>query len=159
MILTNITYKAVVYPAHLQGIVWVPRGNVGYVPIDSRKFEAWQALAYAGPRGKTLFRREYELHEQWLASQPSAVDRQTYTPHTSIIQRMVDDLSSDERGSIDEVNESLGDELGEESRMFPTAEEVMIAAMDLSNGNKPDTAVTENHNSLGDRISEVLPLE
>ncbi|OWZ06825.1 LOW QUALITY PROTEIN: hypothetical protein PHMEG_00020870 [Phytophthora megakarya] len=161
--LANITDKAVFRPAQLQVIVWVPRGympkTIGYVPIDSPKYEEWQVLAYAGSRDKTLPKRECELYEQWLASQPPAVDRRTYTPPTAIMQRVAGELSSDEEGSMDEVvqwNEGLGDEVGEESGVVPTAEKVIIATMDVSNSNKQDTTVAETHDLLGDRTSMKL---
>ncbi|OWZ07004.1 hypothetical protein PHMEG_00020658 [Phytophthora megakarya] len=76
------------------------------------------------------------------------------------MQRGADDVSSDEGGSMDEVvqwNEGLGDELGEESGVVPTAEEVMIATMDVSNSNKLGTTVAETHDLLGDRVSMELP--
>ncbi|OWY93614.1 hypothetical protein PHMEG_00036922, partial [Phytophthora megakarya] len=142
--LTNITDKAVFCPAHLQVIVWVPRG---YMP---------KMIADAGSRDKTLLKRECELYEQWLASQPPAVDRRAYTPPTAILQRVADDLTSDDDGSMDEVvqwNESLSDGGGEESGVVPTAEEVMIATMDVSRSNKPDTMVAETHELVGDRTS------
>ncbi|OWY96669.1 Eukaryotic/viral aspartic protease [Phytophthora megakarya] len=109
----------------------------------------------------TKFNLECELYEQWLAPQPPAVDRRTYTPPTAIMQRVTNDSSSDEGGSVDEVvqwNEDLDDKLDEESGVVPpTAEEVMIATMDGSNSNKLDTTVAETHELLGDRTSMELP--
>ncbi|OWY94146.1 hypothetical protein PHMEG_00036208 [Phytophthora megakarya] len=90
----------------------VPRGftpkQAGYVPIDSRKYEQWQVLAYAGSHDETWFKLECELYERWLASQPPLVERQPYTwptspplverqPYTwpnSILQKL-DEYSSD----------------------------------------------------------------
>ncbi|OWY92917.1 hypothetical protein PHMEG_00037869 [Phytophthora megakarya] len=57
--LTNITDRVVYCPAHLNVIAWVPRGfmpRAGYVPIDSRKYEQWQVLAYAGSHDETWFK-------------------------------------------------------------------------------------------------------
>ncbi|OWZ04244.1 hypothetical protein PHMEG_00023883 [Phytophthora megakarya] len=63
--LTNITDRAVYCPAHLNVIAWVPRGfmpkQAGYVPIDSRKYEQWQVLAYAGSHDEIWFKLECEL--------------------------------------------------------------------------------------------------
>ncbi|OWY99891.1 LOW QUALITY PROTEIN: hypothetical protein PHMEG_00029032 [Phytophthora megakarya] len=101
--LTNITDRVVYCPAHLDGIAWVPRGfmpkQAGYVPIDSRKYERWQVLAYAGSHAETWFKLECELYERWLASQPPLAERQPYTWPTSILQKF-DEYSSDGDDSL-----------------------------------------------------------
>ncbi|OWY90861.1 hypothetical protein PHMEG_00040816, partial [Phytophthora megakarya] len=88
---------------HLNVIAWVPRGfmpkQAGYVPIDSRKYEQWQVLAYAGSHDETRFKLECELYERWLASQPPSVERQPYTWPTSILQKL-DEHSSDGDDSL-----------------------------------------------------------
>ncbi|OWZ04941.1 LOW QUALITY PROTEIN: hypothetical protein PHMEG_00023062 [Phytophthora megakarya] len=75
---------------------WVPRGfmprQAGYVLIDSRKYDQWQA--YAGSHDETWFKLECELYKRWLASQPPLVERQPYTWPTSIMQKL-DEYSSD----------------------------------------------------------------
>ncbi|OWY91486.1 hypothetical protein PHMEG_00039920, partial [Phytophthora megakarya] len=85
--LTNITDRVVYCPAHLNVIVWFMPKQAGYVPIDSRKYEQWQVLAYL----------ECELYERWLASQPPSVERKPYTWATSILQ---DEYSSDGDDSL-----------------------------------------------------------
>ncbi|OWY99854.1 hypothetical protein PHMEG_00029073 [Phytophthora megakarya] len=55
--LTNITDRMVYRPAHLDVIAW----QFGYVPIDSRKYEQWQVLAYAGSHDETWFKLEAEF--------------------------------------------------------------------------------------------------
>ncbi|OWY91503.1 hypothetical protein PHMEG_00039896, partial [Phytophthora megakarya] len=83
--LTNITDRVVYCPAHLNVIAWVPRGFMpkrpGYVPIDSRQYEQWQVLAYAG---------------SWS---PPSVERQPYTWPTSILQKL-DEYSSESEDSL-----------------------------------------------------------
>ncbi|OWZ03337.1 hypothetical protein PHMEG_00024948 [Phytophthora megakarya] len=73
--------------------------QAGYVPIDSRKYEQWQGLAYAGSHDETWFKLECKLYERWLASQPPLVERQLYTWPTSILQKL-DEYSSDGDGSL-----------------------------------------------------------
>ncbi|GMF40262.1 unnamed protein product [Phytophthora lilii] len=69
---------------------------------DSRpKYHEWQVLAYEAVRDKTLFRWEGELYDQWLARQPSAVEKPAYTTLTGILQRPPDD-SEDEMSSTDD---------------------------------------------------------
>ncbi|OWZ01547.1 Eukaryotic/viral aspartic protease, partial [Phytophthora megakarya] len=116
--LTNITDRVVYCPAHLNAIAWVPRGfmpkQADYVPIDSRKYEQWHVLAYAGSHDETWFKLECELYERWLASQPPAVERQPYTWRTSILQRLDEDpsdgddsLAQDEQWSMEPVARSV----------------------------------------------------
>ncbi|GMF44324.1 unnamed protein product [Phytophthora lilii] len=101
--LTNLTDKLVSCPVHLPVVVWVPAGllprDVGYVRLDSAKYREWQVLAYEAVRDKTLFRWEGELYDQWLARQPSAVEKPAYT--TGFLQRPTDD-SEDEMSSADD---------------------------------------------------------
>ncbi|OWZ00818.1 hypothetical protein PHMEG_00027912 [Phytophthora megakarya] len=116
--LTNITDRVVYCPAHLNVIAWVPRGFMpkrpGYVPIDSRQYEQWQVLAYAGSHDETWFKLECELYERWLASQPPLVERQPYTWPTSILQNLDeyssdggDSLSQDDHWSMEPVDRSV----------------------------------------------------
>ncbi|OWZ17154.1 hypothetical protein PHMEG_0008947 [Phytophthora megakarya] len=78
--------------------------QVGYVPINSRKYEQWQMLAYAGSHDETWFKLECELYERWLASQPPVVERQPYTWPTSILQKL-DEYSSDGDDSLSQQDE------------------------------------------------------
>ncbi|OWZ14209.1 hypothetical protein PHMEG_00012341 [Phytophthora megakarya] len=73
--------------------------QAGYVPIDSRKYEYWLVLAYAGSHDETWFKLECELYERWLASQPPVVVRQPYTWTTSLLQKL-DEYSSDGDDSL-----------------------------------------------------------
>ncbi|GMF38644.1 unnamed protein product [Phytophthora lilii] len=108
--LTNLTDKLVSCPVHLPVVVWVPAGSlsrdVGYVRLDSAKYREWQVLAYEAVRDKTLFRWEGELYDQWLARQPSAVEKPTYTTPTGILQRPTDD-SEDELSSADDWDNDI----------------------------------------------------
>ncbi|GMF48423.1 unnamed protein product [Phytophthora fragariaefolia] len=87
--LTNLTDRLVLCPTHLAIVAWVPIGTlpkqVGYVRLDSKKYSEWQVLAYEDVRDKTPFRRERELYEEWLAAQPPAVDRPSYTHPKQIL--------------------------------------------------------------------------
>ncbi|GMF47194.1 unnamed protein product [Phytophthora fragariaefolia] len=57
-------------------------------------------LAYEAVRDKTLFRRERELYEEWLAAQPPAVDRPSYPRPKQILRRYLDNSDSDSGGTI-----------------------------------------------------------
>ncbi|OWZ07052.1 hypothetical protein PHMEG_00020605 [Phytophthora megakarya] len=88
--------------------------QASYVPIDSRKYEQWQVLAYAGSHDETWFKLQCELYERWLASQPPLVERQPNTWPTSILQKLDeyssdgdDSLSQDEQWSIEHVARSV----------------------------------------------------
>ncbi|GMF51326.1 unnamed protein product [Phytophthora fragariaefolia] len=102
--LTNLTDRLVLCPTHLAIVAWVPIGTlpkqVGYVRLDSKKYSEWQVLAYEAVRDKTLFRRERELYEEWLAAQPPAVDRPSYTRPKQILRRYLDNSDSDSGGTI-----------------------------------------------------------
>ncbi|OWY98850.1 hypothetical protein PHMEG_00030271 [Phytophthora megakarya] len=105
--LTNITDRAVYCPAHLNVIAWVPRGfmpkQAGYTPTDSRKYEKWKMLAYAGSHDETWFKLECELYERWLASQPPL--------HIAKLDEYSSDdddsLSQDEQWSMEPVARSV----------------------------------------------------
>ncbi|OWY96436.1 hypothetical protein PHMEG_00033294 [Phytophthora megakarya] len=94
--LTNITDRVVYCPAHLDVIAWVPRGfmpkQAGNVPIDSRKYEQWQGLAYAGSHDETRFKLECEHVLQKLDEYSSDGD---------------DSLSQDEQWSMEPVARSV----------------------------------------------------
>ncbi|KAG3133699.1 hypothetical protein PC128_g26304 [Phytophthora cactorum] len=80
--LTNVSDRAVYFPAHDDVAVLVPAGDLprgdGYVRVDSKKYRDWQVLAYEGCRDRELFQRECELYEQWLVTQPPSVERPDY---------------------------------------------------------------------------------
>ncbi|POM64293.1 Hypothetical protein PHPALM_20200 [Phytophthora palmivora] len=55
------------------------------------EYKEWQILAYAESRDETLFERERELYECWLAEQPPAVERREYPTPRNIITRDAED--------------------------------------------------------------------
>ncbi|POM62088.1 hypothetical protein PHPALM_28793 [Phytophthora palmivora] len=63
----------------------------GYVRLRSNKYKEWQILAYAESHGETLFERERELYECWLAEQPPAVERRAYPTPRNILTRDAED--------------------------------------------------------------------
>ncbi|POM79974.1 Hypothetical protein PHPALM_2245 [Phytophthora palmivora] len=69
----------------------------GYVRLRSNKYKEWQILAYAESRDETLFERERELYECWLAEQPPAVERREYPTPRDILTRDAEDS-----GPVDE---------------------------------------------------------
>ncbi|OWY95112.1 hypothetical protein PHMEG_00034970, partial [Phytophthora megakarya] len=73
--------------------------QAGYAPIDPRKYEQWQVLAYAESHDETWFNLECEPYERWLASQPPLVERQPYAWLTIILQKL-DEYSSDGDDSL-----------------------------------------------------------
>ncbi|OWY98003.1 LOW QUALITY PROTEIN: hypothetical protein PHMEG_00031341 [Phytophthora megakarya] len=76
-------------------VLWIPKGElpreVGYVRLDSSKYNEWQVLAYAEGRDDTLLRKEKELYEFWLAEQPPAVEQHEYTTPAGILTRPTKD--------------------------------------------------------------------
>ncbi|OWY90885.1 hypothetical protein PHMEG_00040780, partial [Phytophthora megakarya] len=81
--LTNVSDGTARGYKHCSVVLRIPKGElpreVGYVRLDSSKYNEWQVLAYAEGRDDTLLRKEKELYECWLAEQPLAVERQEYT--------------------------------------------------------------------------------
>ncbi|KAI9984230.1 hypothetical protein PInf_005541 [Phytophthora infestans] len=97
--LTNVSDQTVYLPAHYLIAIWIsdgdlPRGD-GYVRLDSKKYQAWQVLAYEGCRDRELFQRECEIYEQWLATQPSAVERPDYPEPSEVLARPLEDSLMD----------------------------------------------------------------
>ncbi|KAE9332205.1 hypothetical protein PR003_g14626 [Phytophthora rubi] len=75
--------------------VWVRRTKaLAPTVVRSQRGKLVRLLAYEGSRDKEVFRREGELYAQWLASQPSAVERPDYTTPTRILKRSSDDSST-----------------------------------------------------------------
>ncbi|OWZ11271.1 LOW QUALITY PROTEIN: hypothetical protein PHMEG_00015736 [Phytophthora megakarya] len=79
---------------HTSVVLWIPRGElpreVGYVRLDSSKYNKWQVLAYAEGRGETLLLKENELYECWLAEQPPAVECREYATSEQILVRLTE---------------------------------------------------------------------
>ncbi|ETL45303.1 hypothetical protein L916_04576 [Phytophthora nicotianae] len=68
----------------------LPRGE-DYVRLDSKKYKDWQVLAYENCRDRQLFKRECELYEQWLATQPPSVERRAYPTPVGVMKRSPED--------------------------------------------------------------------
>ncbi|KAG3130971.1 hypothetical protein PI124_g18804 [Phytophthora idaei] len=89
--LTNVSDRAVYFPAHGDIAVLVPAGDLprgdGYVRVDSKKYPDRQVLAYEGCRDRELFQRECEFYEQWLATQPPSVKRPDYSEPQGLATR------------------------------------------------------------------------
>ncbi|EGZ29552.1 hypothetical protein PHYSODRAFT_323065 [Phytophthora sojae] len=79
---------------HDSVVLWVPHGELpretGYARLDSNKYKEWQVLAYLTSRDETLYGRERCLYDQWLAKQPPAVERRTYSTPQKILRRPLD---------------------------------------------------------------------
>ncbi|ETP29268.1 hypothetical protein F442_21578 [Phytophthora nicotianae P10297] len=63
----------------------------GYVRLDSKKYKDWQVLAYENCRDRQFFKRECELYEQWLATQPPSVERRAYPTLAGVMKRSPED--------------------------------------------------------------------
>ncbi|EGZ27428.1 hypothetical protein PHYSODRAFT_400691, partial [Phytophthora sojae] len=89
--LTNITTTAAQCAKHDSVVLWVPHGELpretGYARLDSNIYKEWQVLAYSTSRDETLYGRERCLYDQWLAKQPPAVERRTYSTPQKILRR------------------------------------------------------------------------
>ncbi|KAE9063471.1 hypothetical protein PF005_g27162 [Phytophthora fragariae] len=106
--LTNVTTKRASCSAHEPVVLWVPREELpretGYVRVESDKYREWQVLAYAESRDETLFGREGKLYQEWLAVQPSAVERREYPTPRALLRRPTEALVCSEmpRGDDDD---------------------------------------------------------
>ncbi|KAE9313017.1 hypothetical protein PR003_g19611 [Phytophthora rubi] len=82
--------------AHAPVVLWVPREELpreaGYARVESDKYREWQVLAYAESRDETLFGREGKLYLDWLAAQPSAVERREYPTPRALLRRPTEAL-------------------------------------------------------------------
>ncbi|EGZ04430.1 hypothetical protein PHYSODRAFT_343274 [Phytophthora sojae] len=79
--LTNLKPTWTWCPAHFPVVAWAPHGVLppdGYVRLHSAKYKDWQVMAYEAAMDKDLLQKEHQLHVEWLARQPSAVDRRNY---------------------------------------------------------------------------------
>ncbi|GMF15358.1 unnamed protein product [Phytophthora fragariaefolia] len=88
---TNISDRLVTCPVHLPLLLCVPIGDLprteGYVGLGSDKNDEWLVLAYSRSRDSDLYKDEDEIYQRWLAAQPSAVERVSYTTPTKILRR------------------------------------------------------------------------
>ncbi|POM73960.1 Hypothetical protein PHPALM_9140 [Phytophthora palmivora] len=102
--LTNVTPRVANCSKHDAVVLWVPIGELprepGYVRLRSNKYKEWQILAYAESRDETLFERERELYERWLAEQPPAVERREYPTPRNILARDAEDSGSSEEVQV-----------------------------------------------------------
>ncbi|OWY93296.1 hypothetical protein PHMEG_00037360, partial [Phytophthora megakarya] len=81
--------------------MWIPKGelprDVGYVILDSSKYNEWQVLAYAEGRDE----QEKELYECWLAEQPPTVERPEYTTPARILTRPTENSVAPRTSALD----------------------------------------------------------
>ncbi|ETP01115.1 hypothetical protein F441_21604 [Phytophthora nicotianae CJ01A1] len=93
--LTNVSERTASVPAFdrqamLVPVGYLPRGE-GYVRLDSKKYKDWQVLAYENCCDRQFFKRECELYEQWLATQPPSVERRAYPTLAGVMKRSPED--------------------------------------------------------------------
>ncbi|KAE8997962.1 hypothetical protein PR001_g18393 [Phytophthora rubi] len=98
--LTNVTTRRASSSAHEPVVLWVPREELpretGYARVESDKYREWQVLAYAESKDETLFGREGKLYHEWLATQPSAVERREYPTPRALLRRPTEALACTE---------------------------------------------------------------
>ncbi|POM72907.1 LOW QUALITY PROTEIN: Hypothetical protein PHPALM_10313 [Phytophthora palmivora] len=96
----NVTPTVANCSKHESVVLWVPIGDIprepGYVRLRSNKYKEWKILAYAESRDETLFERERELYECWLAEQPPDVERREYPTPQNILTRDAEDSDPSE---------------------------------------------------------------
>ncbi|KAE9014279.1 hypothetical protein PR002_g14259 [Phytophthora rubi] len=94
--LANVTTKRASCSAHEPVVLWVPKEELpretGNARVESDKYREWQVLAYAESRDETLFGREGRLYQEWLAAQPSAVERREYPTPRALLRRPTEAL-------------------------------------------------------------------
>ncbi|POM72996.1 Hypothetical protein PHPALM_10204, partial [Phytophthora palmivora] len=125
------------------------------------QYKVWQILAYAESRDETLFERERELYECWLAEQPPAVERREYpTPQNILTRDAEDSVPVDESQfycaqGMAQATDTTGKECGR--RDYPLA---FRAVADASDGVAVERIPTEESehtipvSESGDRVFE-----
>ncbi|OWZ13378.1 hypothetical protein PHMEG_00013305 [Phytophthora megakarya] len=103
--LTNVSDGTALCFKHSSVVLWIPREElprkVGYVRLYLSKYNEWQVLGYAEGRDVTLFQKEEELYECWLAEQPPAVERKEYMTLARILARPIEDSVASRKLMLD----------------------------------------------------------
>ncbi|OWY92810.1 LOW QUALITY PROTEIN: hypothetical protein PHMEG_00038030, partial [Phytophthora megakarya] len=128
----------------------IPKGElpreVGYVRLDSSKYNEWQVLAYAEGRDDTLLRKEKELYECWLAEQPPTVERQEYPTPARILTRPTEDSVAPKESPRDSSEPgNRGDDMSSHSsmRIRDEGETSVAVGVEEEAGEEPYTHPTE----------------
>ncbi|OWZ03943.1 hypothetical protein PHMEG_00024245 [Phytophthora megakarya] len=105
--LTNVSDRTTRCYKHSSVVMWIPRGElpreVGYVRLNSNKYNERQVLAYAEGRDEALARKEKELYECWLAEQSRAVERRESEKPERILQRPTETSVAPDETRLQEV--------------------------------------------------------
>ncbi|OWY92295.1 hypothetical protein PHMEG_00038763 [Phytophthora megakarya] len=144
--LTNVSDGTARCYKHSSVVLWIPKGElpreVGYVRLDSSKYNEWQVLAYAEGRDDTLLRKEKELYECWLAEQPPAVERQEYPTPARILTRPTEASVAPKESSRDiSGSDDGGDDMNSYRNMRIRDESE--ASVAVAAGEEPYTHPTE----------------
>ncbi|OWY94534.1 hypothetical protein PHMEG_00035704 [Phytophthora megakarya] len=144
--LTNVSDGTARSYKHYSVVLWIPKGElpreVGYVRLDSSKYNEWQVLAYAEGRDDTLLQKEKELYVCWLAEQPPAVERQEYTIPARILTRPTEDSVAPSKSSRDHSGSDVrGD--GMNSHCSARIGASVAAGVDEETGEEPNTQPTQ----------------
>ncbi|GMF34800.1 unnamed protein product [Phytophthora fragariaefolia] len=102
--------RLVTCPVHLTLLLWVPIGDLprteGFVRLGSDNYIEWRVLACSRSTDPDLNKDEGEIYQRWLAAQPSAVERVSYTTPTKVLRRpseSSEDSASDGVGRTERV--------------------------------------------------------
>ncbi|OWZ02577.1 hypothetical protein PHMEG_00025839 [Phytophthora megakarya] len=147
--LTNVLDRTARCYKHSSGVLWIPKGElpreVGYVRLDSSKYNEWQVIAYAEGRDDTLLQTEKELYECWLAEQPPAVERQEYTTPARILTRPTEDSVAPRKSALDHAGpDDRGDGMNSHrsARMRNDSEASVAGGVDEETSEEPNTQPT-----------------
>ncbi|OWY98387.1 hypothetical protein PHMEG_00030863 [Phytophthora megakarya] len=156
--LTNVSDGTARCYKHSSVVLWIPKGElpreVGYVRLDSSKYNEWQVLAYAEGRDDTLLRKEKELYECWLAEQPSAVEWQEYTTPTRILTRPTEDSVAPRNSALDHLGPDDRGDAMDSHRSASTrnnSEASVAVGVDEETNKEPKTRPTEFSDAGDDR--------
>ncbi|OWY94893.1 hypothetical protein PHMEG_00035251 [Phytophthora megakarya] len=148
--LTNVSDRAARCYKHSSVVLWIPKGElpreVGYVRLDSSKYNEWQVLAFAEGRDDTLLRKEKELYECWLAEQPPSVERQEYSTPAHILTRPTEDSVAPKESSRDiSGSDDGGDDMNSyrSMRLRDESEASVAVGVEEEAGEEPYTHPTE----------------
>ncbi|OWY96954.1 hypothetical protein PHMEG_00032639, partial [Phytophthora megakarya] len=146
--LTNVSDGTARCYKHCSVVLWIPRGElpreVGYVRLDSSKYNEWHA--YTEGRDDTLLQKEKELYECWLAEQPPAVERPKYTTPARIFTRPTEDsvaprTSAPDHSGPDDKGDAMDSNCS--ASMRNDHEASVATGVDEETGREPKTQSTE----------------
>ncbi|OWY96970.1 hypothetical protein PHMEG_00032619 [Phytophthora megakarya] len=145
--LTNVSNGTARCYKHSSVVLWIPKRElpreVGYVRLDSSKYNKWQVLAYAEGRDDTLLQKEKELYECWLAEQPPAAGVYNTCAHINEADQGLGSTQKSALGHSGPDDRGDGMNSHRRARMRNDSEASVAVGVDEEKGGEPNTQPTE----------------